>query len=223
MAPVTWWLNKHLIGVGHGELMIDMPLKFLRKHPIDEVTIVTGANHAAQIVEYVGDGERYGFKRVEYAFQSSPKGIADILNRVSRTSDGVLLILGDNYFSTMQTSILEIAASPGHARAWEYDLGDFEEAKRFGQVMKTVDGTPCEIVEKPKVPQHSRILTGLYYFPASVFDKVASLSPSQRGELEITGLLEMYLNLGLLEVHKVLGDWEDLGEDQSWRKFVASR
>jgi len=222
MSPSTKWMNKHLIPLLNGELIIDKPIKFFRHHHIDEVTVVTGANHAAQIVEYIGDGQQYGFKRVEYAFQAKPAGISDILNRISHgdTDDGVLLLLGDNYFSAMQTSILELSDSPNFAACWEYDIGNAELAKRFGQYVETTSGP--RIIEKPEQPVHSRILTGLYFFPADVFNKVAKLSPSARGELEITDLLQMYLRENKLEVHTVEGEWADLGEWESLKAFVKS-
>jgi glucose-1-phosphate thymidylyltransferase len=223
MAPSTRWMNKHLIPLMNGELIIDKPLQFLRKHEIEQVTLVTGANHAAQIVEYIGDGNQYGFKRIEYAFQAKPAGISDILNRVSHgdTEDGILLLLGDNYFSSMQTSILELSDTPHFAACWEFDMGSAELAKRFGQFYEDGDGNKS-IIEKPKTPIHSRILTGLYFFPSDVFHKVNMLSPSARGELEITDLLKLYLEQNRLEVHTVEGDWADLGEWESLRAYVVN-
>lgn len=222
MAPTTRFLNKHLLPVGYGELMIDMPLQFLAKHHIQEVNIVTGSNHATQICEYVGDGEKYGFTRVDYSFQPKPLGIADVLNRVAHkdVSDGVLIILADNYFSDIQVGDIFL---PGFAYVYEYDCGDIEKAKAFGQVIRDDKGKPVSIVEKPKVPTHSNILTGLYYFPASVFDVVKCLEPSQRGELEITDLIKTYLERNRLHVIRVQGEWADLGEQDSWAGFVAGR
>ena len=225
MLPVSRWLNKHLIPLKGGELMIDKPLKFLRQHAIDEVTVVTGANHAAQIVEYIGDGEQYGFNRIEYAFQPKPAGIADILNRVSHdnTENGVLIILGDNYFSSVQSSLLGLRDYPEFAAAWEFDLGDQELAKRFGQADRDSSGRPVAITEKPLKPSHGRILTGLYFFPGDVFEYVSKLSPSARNELEITHLLEMYMKEKRLIVHEVEGSWADLGEWAELHNFLVNQ
>jgi glucose-1-phosphate thymidylyltransferase len=223
MAPATRWVNKHLLPVGDGMLMIDMPLKFLRLHAIDEVFVVTGANHAAQVVEHVGDGERYGFTKVQYGFQSKPAGIGDIINRIPEVNDGVLLILGDNYFSSIQGSILNIQDYPEVACAFEFDLRDAELAKRFGQANRDANGKIASIVEKPVNPTHAKILTGLYYFPKSVFQIVKSLTPSARNEIEVTDLLDVYLRKGNLSVHEIEGDWADLGEWPSWQKFVSER
>ena len=223
MAPATRFINKHLLPVGYGDLMIDLPLQFLADHQFDEITIVTGSTHATQICEYVGDGEKWGFTRVEYTFQPKPLGIADVLNRVCHKdiSDGVLLLLGDNYFSNLQGVGLHFI--PGFAYVWEYDCGDVEKAKAFGQVIRDGNDKPASIVEKPKVPTHSKILTGLYYFPASVFDVVKCLEPSQRGELEITDLIKTYLERERLHVLQVEGQWADLGEHDAWANFVAGR
>ena len=81
----------------------------------------------------------------------------------------------------------------------------------------------CSIVEKPKNPVHSKILTGLYYFPVDVFDRVERMTPSARNELEITGLMEMYLKDKALEINQVEGMWKDLGEWNPWQEFVGSR
>lgn len=224
MLPVTRWINKHLIPVGNGDLMIDMPLKFLQKHGFKNISIVTGSNHATQICEYVGDGDKYSFDQVEYSFQAKPAGIADILNRIGHrgSDDGVLLILGDNYFESHQLSICSLPLGD-MAACWEYDMGSPALARSFGQVIRSSDGDPSCIVEKPLCPDHGRILTGLYYFPANVFQYVEQLTPSARGELEITALLDVYLKQNKLKVFQVEGEWSDLGEIPSWEKFIMRR
>ena len=224
MAPATMFVNKHLLPIGNGELMVDMPLKFLSWHKkIKDITIVTGSNHASQICDYIQDGEKYGFRRVEYAFQPKPLGIADVLRRVSHkdTSDGVLLILGDNYFSEPQNMFYALGGD--NAIAWEFDIGDVDCAKAFGQADRDSGYNVVSITEKPSTPTHSRILTGLYCFPADVFGMVDKLSPSERGELEITDLLRMYMDKDRLDVFDVNGEWSDLGEQEPWAEFVASR
>jgi len=222
LLPQTKFVNKHLIACDSKTLMIDYPLRLFAKSGAKEVVVVTGSNHASQIVDYVADGERYGFKRAEYAFQAKPAGIADVLKRIFHKSDkeGVLLILGDNYFSTTQESLQFIDQTK--AAAFQYDVGSLIKAQAFGQVQYThAKGVmmPSDIVEKPTMPQHSKILTGLYYFPEDVFDKVDKLSPSARNELEITDLLRLYLKEDRLQVCDVEGSWADLGEWESLVEF----
>jgi glucose-1-phosphate thymidylyltransferase len=227
MAPVTKVLNKHLIPTGPGELMIDHPLRFARDHNVDELVVVTGSNHASQVCEYVQDGEKYGFKRISYVFQTKPAGIADVFNRIAHfpVLEGVWLILGDNYFEKHQPAITlemtKMCLGKRNACCFEYDLGDPVLASRFGQVC--VEGEVTKIVEKPTVPVHGRILTGLYFFPADVFERVSNLAPSKRNELEITDLLALYLQEQRLTVYSVQGKWADLGEHGSWMQFVAER
>lgn len=220
LYPMTKWVNKHLAPCGDGTLMIDYPLAFLSKSGFGDVTIVTGSNHATQIVEYVGDGSSYGLK-VDYSFQPKPAGIADVLNRISsRHVTGVILLLADNFFSKPQC-FKNLAYY--QAKGWEYDIGSSEKASAFGQAMRGEDGSVFSIVEKPKNPVHSKILTGLYYFPGDVFDRVERMTPSARNELEITGLMEMYLKDKALEINQVEGMWKDLGEWNPWQEFVGSR
>jgi len=219
LSPLTRFLNKHLIPCDKETLMIDYPLRFMRNNLFDEIVVVTGSSHASQIVDYVADGERYGFKRVEYAFQPKPSGIADVLKRVSHKYilDGVMLILGDNYFGDFHVPELK----EGHASAFEYDIKDIQKAKSFGQIVN-FDGK-LDIIEKPENPAHSKILTGLYYFPSDVFQVVESLKPSARNELEITDLLKIYLKQDRMQSIIVNGSWFDLGEWDSLTKFWKSR
>lgn len=222
LNPITRFLNKHLIPTEPNKLMIDYPLEFLRKHKAKEVTVVTGSNHASQIVDYVADGEKYGFDRIEYAFQAKPAGIADVIKRLSHNSieyHGLLLILGDNYFSLQQESIFSL--DKAKAAAFQFDIG-IENATSFGQAVYC-DGRVVDIIEKPKNPTHGKILTGLYYFPHDVFCYVEELSPSLRNELEITDLLKIYLKEDRLQVFDVSGDWADLGEWNSLQQFWISR
>jgi len=221
LMPMTAFINKHLCPVGLGQLMIDYPLQTMRDFGFDVVTIVTGCEHAGQISEYVQDGEKYGFRRVNYEMQPKPAGIADVVKRVSHLVDkeGVLLILGDNFFSASQKGSLKDFDGT-KAAAWEYGLENVEEAKAFGQIWRDRFDKPMKIVEKPSMPEHARILTGLYFFPADVVDKVNNLSPSARKELEITSLLQLYLEEERLQVFGVEGGWSDLGEWSNWQKHI---
>ena len=213
MAPANKFLNKHLIPVAAGTLMVDLPLQFLSDQGIEDVCIVTGSNHASQICEYISDGQKYGFRSVSYSFQPKPAGISDVLNRVDILDRSVLLILGDNAFQGHKLD-LERLEKNGRAACFEYDVGSVDLAGRFGQLYGD------KIVEKHPEPTHSRILTGLYYFPKDVFTRLSKLTPSRRNELEITDLLGFYLAEGRLDSYRVDGSWSDLGEWNSWQEFV---
>lgn len=213
-APVTKFINKQLVPIGNNELMIDMPLKFLQRNGFKRVCIITGTHHASQMCEYVGDGGQYGFKRVNYFVQPKPLGVADLLNRIDFENEGVLLILGDNYFESNDLSQVIFGDK---AIAWEYDVDSIERARAFGQFFNG------SIVEKPKDSNRTHILTGLYYFPKDVLEKLNKLTPSARNELEITHLLDMYLKEGRLDVEQVTGKWFDLGEQPTWAEFIIWR
>jgi glucose-1-phosphate thymidylyltransferase len=224
LSPLTSYINKHLAPCEPGKLMIDYPLQTMRDAGFDEVIVVTGSNHASQIVDYVADGEKYGFTKVEYAFQAKPAGIADVLKRINdkEQDSDLLLILGDNYFSE-KLEVPYPSGVKGKAVAWEYDIGDIFAAKKFGQAVRNDQGMVTDIVEKPDKTYSSRILTGLYYFPQDVFEKVQALNPSARNELEITHLLKLYLLEERLLVMPVKGLWADLGEWESLQKFWVAR
>jgi glucose-1-phosphate thymidylyltransferase len=213
MAPCNRFVNKHLIPVAPGTLMVDLPLQYLADQGVKEVSVVTGSNHASQICEYIADGQKYGFQSVSYSFQPKPAGISDVLNRVDILDRSVLLILGDNAFQGHKLD-LEKLQSRDNAACFEYDVGSVELAGRFGQLYGD------KIVEKTSQPLHSKILTGLYYFPKDVFTKLSKLTPSARNELEITDLLGIYLAEGRLDSYQVEGAWSDLGEWNSWQEFV---
>jgi glucose-1-phosphate thymidylyltransferase len=219
LLPVTKFINKHLVPVRDGKLMIDYPLHMMRELGFSIITIVTGCEHAGQISEHVQDGEAYGFSRINYEVQPAPAGIADVIKRVGHLVDeeGMLLILGDNYFSHVQKK----PTSFSFACAWEYSLGNVAKAKSFGQIIQK--NGKQEIIEKPVAPEHDRVLVGLYYFPADVVAHVQQLSPSARQELEITDLLSSYLKKDRLALESVQGAWSDLGEWDSWQTFIAER
>jgi glucose-1-phosphate thymidylyltransferase len=203
--------------------MIDMPIEFLKRHGVDQMTIVTGHEHTGQICEYV----EFAHDDIEfnYVVQPKPAGIADVIKRVRHQveSDGLLLILGDNVFDGFMSNYIKPDYKGNSAIAFEYDIKSKQQAKSFGQLVLTKSNEIVGIVEKPSDPQHSRILTGLYYFPADVVKRVEDVQPSKRGELEITDLLSMYLKDGRLNVEQVDGVWSDLGENNPWMDFVSKR
>lgn len=223
LLPLTRFINKQLCPVRNGKLMIDYPLEHLRSFGVSDVHIVTsGGGHLSQLTEYTGDGSRYGFSSLEYAIQPNPLGIADCLRRVAHVirnaHEGVLLALGDNYFSEHQ--VFDGVGSANSAMAWQFDVVDAQKAKSFGQAIFDESERVVGLVEKPEFPQHSKIITGLYYFPSDVVDVVETLKPSKRGEFEITDLLSAYCNEGRLQIADVRGDWSDLGEWSSWQRHM---
>jgi len=226
LAPLTQFLNKHLAPIGYGELMIDAPLNFMAASGFTEIQLITGTEHAGQVSEYVGDGERYGIRRIDYRIQPKPLGIVDCLRRVehliAESTLGVMVMLADNYFSELQT-ISDVKKNQDSAHCWEFDIGCLDRARSFSQALRNASGEIIDVVEKPKAPSHSRILTGLYYFPTDVNIALTDLMPSRSNGLEITDLLRLYAKRRRLIVHPVSGSWSDLGEWPAWLDFVKSR
>lgn len=223
MLPITRYLNKHLIPTGNKQLMIDSPITFLRKIGMKQLTVVTGHKFAHQVIDYV-DAYSFAFDFIDYSIQPKSSGIADVLTRVpGLENDSCFLMLGDNFIE-WDDSYLDIKFGE-KAVCFEYDIGSKELAKSFGQAISDPDGNVVEIIEKPSSPLHSKILIGLYYFPQCVLQRVKSLSPSKRNELEITDLLASYLKDNMLEIRQIktkwfdLGEWHSLAQYQEWSKI----
>lgn len=217
MLPVTKYLNKHLIPIGDGRLMIDAPISFLRRLGMKQLTVVTGHKFAHQVIDYV-DTYSFAFDFIDYSIQPKSAGIADVLTRVpGLDNDSCLLMLGDNFIEPCDD--YGPIAFGDKAICFEYDIGNKEMAKSFGQAISDPDGNVIQIIEKPSNPQHSKILIGLYYFPQCVLQRVRALTPSKRNELEITDLLASYLKDNMLEIRQIKTKWFDLGEWSSLAQY----
>jgi glucose-1-phosphate thymidylyltransferase len=223
MLPITSYLNKHLIPIGNRELMIDAPIRLLIQNSfvLCDLNIVTGSEFAHQVIEHVDRTVGQTFKHIHYSIQPKSAGIADVIKRVPAINgNSCLLILGDNYFENLD---IHIGHHHNNAICWLYDVGSIEKAKSFGQIFFDDTGAPKEIVEKPQNSTSSEIITGLYYFPEDVMNKITKLTPSARNELEITSLLDIYLKEGRLDVRRVGGKWFDLGEWNSLDEYLKWR
>ena len=216
LHPLTLVVSKQLLPV-YDKPMIYYPLSTLMLAGIREILIITTPHDQPHFVRLLGDGSQWGLA-LSYAIQPKPEGLAQafVIGRDFAGGDSVALVLGDNIFHGAGLSALlqNAAARSIGATVFAYQVRD---PQRFGIVEFDPAGKALSIEEKPKVPRSDWALTGLYFFDGSVSDHAANLTPSKRGEYEITDLMNVYLARGNLSVER-LGrgmTWFDTGTHES--------
>ena len=187
---------------------------------IRDILIISTPDDMPNFQRLLGDGKSMGLD-LYYTIQPSPDGLAQafILGEDFIGDDACAMVLGDNIFygsgfSNMLKESTANAEDNGRATVFGYHVNDPE---RFGVVEFDKDWKAISIEEKPKVPKSNYAVTGLYFYPAGVSEKAKKVKPSDRGELEITTLNEMYLKEGFLDV-QLLGRgsaWLDTGTMES--------
>ena len=216
LYPITMAVSKQLLPL-YDKPMIYYPLTVLMLAGLREVAIITTPADQEQFKRLLGDGSQWGM-RLEYIVQPSPDGLAQafILAEDFLDGDAAALILGDNiYFGhDLQALVLSAAAQEEGGTVFGYQVADPE---RYGVVGFDKTGRANEIIEKPEVPPSNLAVTGLYFLDAKAPARARAVTPSERGELEITSLLEMYLEEGSLEVKRMGRGyaWLDTGTHDS--------
>lgn len=200
LYPLTAVVNKHLLPV-YNKPMIMFPLETLKSFGITDILIVSGGEHIGRFIEFLGDGSVHGLA-LTYRVQTSAGGIAHALSLAKGFAhdEPITIILGDNIFGPLETP--DILA--GRAHLWVKEVDD---ASRFGVIMNDA------IVEKPKGVERGDAVLGLYSYPADVFDIIPTLTPSARGELEITDVNNAYLKTKRCDISRLAPDtfWSDAG------------
>ena len=207
--PLTKITNKHLLPV-YDKPMIYYPIQCLVNAGIRDIMIVTGGNDAGDFLQLLGNGTEFGLKDLHYTYQEGEGGIADALRLAEHFADGqkIVVVLGDNIVEKDITQgVRNFQEQPRGARIY---LKQVDDPERFG-VPVFEDGRIVRIEEKPKQPASDYAVIGVYMYDAQVFELINSLKPSDRGELEITDVNNMYLDKGELEYDKLDGWWTDAG------------
>ncbi len=216
LAPLTQVVNKHLLGV-NGKFVIDYPINTLKEMGCQNITVVLGGDHFAQVAGYLQDGSRYGLN-LNYVYQAEPKGIAHAINLCKRfvyDDADFSVILGDNIFENkIKWNNPDGKTNPGA----QIVLTEHSELNRFGVCSIDVNNKICKIEEKPKVldPIYTNLaITGCYLFTPKFFKYFEEIKPSARREYEITDIIRKYYEEDNLSWTKLDGLWSDAGTHQS--------
>ena len=219
LYPLTIGQSKQLLAI-HDKPMIYYPLSVLMLAGIREILIISTPQDLPNFKRLLSDGSKIGMK-FKYAEQANPNGIAEafIIGEKFINNDSVCLILGDNIFygsdftKILKKSVTDVIET-SNAKVFGYYVNN---PKRYGVVENDNYGKVISIEEKPQKPKSNYAVVGLYFYPNSVVKKAKRIIPSNRGELEITSINEMYLkddNL-IVELFDKNFTWLDSGTHES--------
>ncbi len=219
LHPITLATSKQLLPV-YDKPMIYYPLSVLMLAGMREVLIITTPEDQLGFKRLLGDGSQFGIE-LSYVVQPSPDGLAQafILGEEFIGSDDVCLVLGDNIFyghgfTNLLSSAVRTVTEESKAAVFGYYVTDPE---RYGVCTFDADGNVTTIEEKPSVPKSNYAVVGLYFYPNDVIQVAKGIKPSERGELEITTVNQVYLDNQRLKV-ELMGRgfaWLDTGTHES--------
>ena len=219
LYPLTKGVSKQLMPI-YDKPMIYYPLSVLMLSGIREVLIISTSEDLPRFEQLLGSGEEIGMK-FEYIIQPSPDGLAQafILGKDFIGDEDACLVLGDNiYYGQGMPEILSNAVKAARDKSMATVFGyHVQDPERYGVVEFDSSGMALSIEEKPQNPKSSYAVTGLYFYPNDVVKKAQDVTPSDRGELEITSINQMYLDEGRLNV-ELMGRgyaWLDTGTHES--------
>jgi glucose-1-phosphate thymidylyltransferase len=212
--PMTLGVTKSLLPI-YDKPLIYYSLSTLIENGINEICIISGPEHLPSFRKTLGDGSRFGVSII-YKEQAEPKGISEAFTIAKDyiKRNNVALLLGDNLFygSSVFSRAFKNFSSGGAVFAYEV-----KDPERYGVIELSKSGIPLSIEEKPKNPKTNLAIPGLYLFDESVVKIAENLKPSARGELEITDVIQSYLDRKNLKVYKINRGcaWLDAGTCKS--------
>ena len=208
LAPITTAISKQLLPI-FDKPMIHYPLSTLMLAGIKEILIITKQKDLNSFKELLEDGKQLGID-ITFLTQKSPDGLAQsfLIGENFLNNSPVVLILGDNLYhgSSLVGQLKKADSKESGSTIFAYPV---QNPKRYGVIEFDQDGRPIGIEEKPQEPKSRFAITGLYFFDNTVVEKAKKVKPSKRGELEITSIINMYLQEQNLDV-------EFLGRGMAW-------
>lgn len=202
LYPITMGVSKQLLPV-YDKPMIYYPLSVLMLAGIREICVITTPQDQDQFQRTLGDGSQWGLS-LTYVAQPNPDGLAQAYLLAEEFLDGApsAMVLGDNVFfgHGLPEMLAEADQKEAGGTVFGYRVADPE---RYGVVAYDENDQATQIIEKPAKPPSNYAVTGLYFLDGTAPEKARAVKPSDRGELEITSLLEMYLNAGSLDVRRM--------------------
>lgn len=208
LYPLTHVTNKHLLPV-YDKPMIFYPIQTLVNAGIKDIMIVTSGPHVGHFLGVLRNGKDLGVNHIEYAYQEKPDGgISDALATAESFADEgpVCVILGDN--TTDADISKEVKNFQDGAMVF---LKQVHDPERFGVAVFDESKNIIGIEEKPEEPKSNMAVTGLYIFDEKVFTYIKQLNPSDRGQLEVTDLNNIYIKENKLRWAELQGFWSDAG------------
>lgn len=234
--PITKGVSKQLLPI-YDKPMIYYPISTLMLANIRDILIITTPTDLPSFERLLGDGSQFGV-RFSYAIQPEPKGLAQaflIAEECGFATIGeeLALVLGDNIFygagfTELLNNKAPLNVKNSYATVFGYYVNDPE---RYGVAEFNDDGECISIEEKPKEPKSNYAVVGLYFYPGDIIEKAKNIVPSERGELEITAINQMYLEEGRLKVEKFprgfawldTGTFESLSEASNFVETIENR
>jgi len=214
LYPLTRITNKHLLPI-YDRPMVTYAIEALVAAGVGEIMLVTGGTHAGEFLRLLGNGHEYGIDRLQYAYQERPGGIAEALALAQRFAGGdrVVVILGDNIVEfSIRPSVERFEKQARGARILLAKTDKVDHLRHLGVPQFDPKGQLVKIVEKPDEPPSQFGVTGIYFYPAEVFEVIPTLKPSGRGELEVTDVNNWFIEHRGLEYDVLDGFWGDAGE-----------
>jgi len=197
--------------------MVTYPIECLVNAGIKDILVVTGGNNPGDFLKLLGNGKEYGVQQINYAYQEGEGGIADALSLAEAHAAGgrICVVLGDNIIEkNIAEAVNAYKKQPSGAKIL---LKEVDDPRRFGVPVLEGDRV-VRIEEKPKNPPSSYAVTGIYMYDFRVFDFIKTLSPSERNELEITDVNNLYIGQGDMTWSILAGWWTDAGTFDSLLK-----
>ena len=213
LFPLTKITNKHLLPI-YDKPMVFYPIQTLVDAGIRDILLVTGGKNSGDFLRLLANGKQFGLAHLNYTYQEGEGGIAEALSLAEHFADGqkICVVLGDNIIEgSIREAADQFRRQSSGARIL---LKEVEDAERFG-VAEIQGDKIVRIEEKPSQPKSNYAVTGIYMYDGTVFDKIKTLVPSGRGELEITDVNNAYIEEGTMKFNYLDGWWTDAGTFES--------